>query len=116
MTIALLVVGFVNAWAVVYLGSRVGTAVLARWDRRIAVDERRVALEEATEARRSKSATPPVIPPDLHRRIMSWQDEAAQNDERAMLFSLYDELGDWDQVRAALPPAPRDDTPSTLLS
>lgn len=113
---ALLVVGLVNAWALAYLGRRGLDGVLQRWDRRLTLEERGVALKE----QQARSSTPPAIPSDLLRRVTRWQDPVAQESERTVLLSLFEEFRDrsdpWADVRSHLPPEPSEEYASPLLS
>jgi hypothetical protein len=69
--------------------------------RRIDLEERTVALEEA----RSEVAIKQVrMPGELAARIRAWEDPAAQDAERQTIMDLYADLGDWQAVIAALPP------------
>lgn len=83
--------------------------------RGLAVEERKVAVEES----RSKGPpTPKPMPPDLRRRVESWQDPDARDQERKVLLDLYAEHNDWDAVRRFLPTPPDErvsDTPDLGL-
>jgi hypothetical protein len=76
--------------------------------RGVAVEERKVTIEES----KSKGPVIPAsMPPDLMRRVMAWQDIDARDQERKILLDLFAEYQDWDRVRAALPKAPTDEVP-----
>ncbi len=113
---ALLVVGLVNAACLVYGGRWFVMYAGQRWDRRLDLDERVIALQET----RGRSSVPPAMPPELVRRIMQWQDVSAQESERSVILGLYDEFRDvpdpWSKVKAHLAPMPADDLSSALLS
>jgi hypothetical protein len=75
-----------------------------RDSRLAAIAERDIALREQEFAKRSEPVRrAPPMPDDIRGRITMWDDEFAQNDERARIADLFAELGDWDQVRKALP-------------
>ena len=85
-------------------------------EQRLALDERDVAVRERTIAvqeQRAKTAMPVSIPPDLVRRIQSWQTPEAQEAERKVILDLfYDfehEPDPWLEVRHHLPPEPQDE-------
>lgn len=76
--------------------------------RQASIEERKVAVEET----RIKGPPPAAgMPPDLIRRVNNWQDVDARDLERKILLDLFNELQDWDKVRAALPKAPDDTIP-----
>ncbi len=99
-TLALLAIG-------VYRGGQV-VHVLA--SRALDLSERKIRV---LEVHAQGPAIPKAIPPDLYRRITSWQDQEAQEAERKILLDLYQEFRDspdpWVEVRAHLPKAPHDD-------
>lgn len=117
---ALLVIGLANAGALALLGQRLLAFIAPRLDKRLSLSEREVALQERQHELRARTASPPSIPPDLLRRITAWTDPSAQESERAVILSLYDELRDkddpWAAVRSHLPPAPDGEISSPLLS
>lgn len=106
---------------VLLIGHRVAALLAAKWDadrkmdlqiahacapnlilekRKVEVLEREVAIKERQHRERPASEPMPL---DLHNRITGWEEQHAQDDERATLVQLYAELGDWDKVRSKLP-------------
>lgn len=81
-----------------------------RW---LSVLERRMTLDENAVQAKARLAVPPSIPPDLLRRITRWADDSAQEAERSVILTLYENFRDaadpWSSVRQSLPPEPRDD-------
>ena len=96
-----------------FLGGRVTVALVSR---ALDVVERKQTLLE----QRAKASVPPAIPPELLRRITAWTDPQAQESERSLILSLYEEFRDdpnqWQRVKSHLPPAPADTYDSPLLS
>ena len=93
-----------------------GRAVHALLSRGLSVLERKQTLLE----QRAKASVPPAIPPELLRRITRWADPTAQESERQVILSLYDEFRDhenpWQKVKSHLPPEPDESYSSPLLS
>lgn len=67
-------------------------------DRRLSVEERRVALEESVKKAPDKR---PVLPPDLEALAQGYNEAWAQDQVRAAIQDEYDARGDWDAVRSA---------------
>ena len=108
MPFAVALVGFVFA----YVGYRIGSAWVEAFraqavnayrldERRVAVEERRITLEELAKAPRPKAVP---MPADLRNRIASFEDDWAREDEERTLIMLYAEYDDWDVVRKQLRP------------
>ena len=108
--------GFATLVCLAYGGFVGGKVALAFAERLVSIAERRTALLE----QRAKSQVPPIIPPELMRRILKWEDPSAQESERAAILSLYDEFRDhenpWSQVKRHLAPEPDERFDSPLLS
>lgn len=106
IVLAVLALIGVGGWLVVKMAFNYLDRQIELASRGIAVEERKVAIEEA----KSKGpAIPAAMPPDLMRRVNAWQDADARDQERKILLDLFAELQDWDRVRAALPKAPTDE-------
>jgi hypothetical protein len=106
--VAFLVLTALGGWVVLkMLGSWLDRQIQLA-DRQANIEERKVALEEK---RVIGAPAPAGMPPDLMRRVTAWQDVDARDQERKILLDLYNELQDWDKVRAALPKAPDDQIP-----
>lgn len=83
-----------------------GRADLERIDR-YDFDQRKLDLAERElmlKERLSQVAEVDPMPQDLIDRIHVWEDEDAQESERANLYALYALLRDWDKVRQRLEP------------
>lgn len=77
-------------------------------DRRIAIEEQRLALDrekfEADMKAKQPPAAPAPMPEDLRARVEAWEDDWAKEAEKSTLLQLYAEYQDWDKVRAKLVP------------
>lgn len=73
----------------------------ARDGERIALEERRVQLEESLRAPRPKAQP---MPAHLRNRIASLEDDWAREDEERTIMALYGELDNWEKVSQALRP------------
>ncbi len=114
VVLALIGVGaFVGA--IVHVASRLLAIAQPLAERHFDLQERALAIQEG----KAKNRVPPVVPPDLTRRIMAWGDELAQANERKIILDLYEEFADephpWDRVRAHLAPVPSEQVDTTLL-
>jgi hypothetical protein len=68
-------------------------------ERLVRVVEKRIELaEHQVEARERREP----IPVDLLQSVFKWSDRWAQEDQLKLFYERYDELGDWDRVRASL--------------
>lgn len=114
-----LVLGLIGIGAavglVLYVTSRIVAVAQPMVTRHFDLAERALRLQE----QRAKNRTPPVVPPDLRRRIAAWGDESAQANEQKIILDLYEEFSEdpnpWDRVRAHLVQAPSDAVDTTLL-
>lgn len=106
MALALAVVGLAFCLACWRVGTLLALTIQTVVGRKIAVAERLATVEERKvtldeQARKPKARAEPM-PPDLRSRIASFDDDWAREDEERMLFALYAEYDDWEQVRKNL--------------
>ena len=69
--------------------------------RRVDIEERRLAIEEKAKA---PPPRPEPMPSDLRSRIAAFDEDWAQEEETRRLSSLYAEFGTWEDVRKNLAP------------
>lgn len=70
----------------------------AMMERRWAVEERKLALEEQVKKSPDKR---PSLPPDLEALAQGYSEAWAQDQVRAVIQDEFDSRGDWDAVRSA---------------
>lgn len=120
----LVLLGYVTLTALLLAGRSVLAAVSLHLSadralraRKLDIEERQVAvLENKTKG----VAVPASIPADLMRRVTRWGDPSAQDAERKVLLDLYNDFSSaadpWVEVRAHLPPEPRDEMPPEMFT
>ena len=118
MALALAVVGLafcLACWRVgTLLALTINTTFGRKLDleaRRVAVEERKITLEELAK-RPAKKAVP--MPADLRNRIASYEEDWAQEAEERTIQVLYAEYDDWDLVRKNLRPLNSITDPASL--
>ena len=88
----------------VYTAERWGGALLARWDRYIALREQAVEVKVAQVERQQREVTKGMvtIPDDLEAVIAEESAQFARDELRSTIRNLYAEYADWQKVRRAV--------------
>jgi hypothetical protein len=112
---AVICVGLV-CWTTIEAVQTITRTLGRRWEADRSFREREVELAEDRfrweKSRVAAPKKPAPMPDDLVGRIMSWEDDFAQDQERQTIMALYADLEDWDQVRTKLLPlTPQVETP-----
>ena len=103
------------------IGQHIERSLCAKWDRdrhlaereqwlqngiaarEVAVRERTITLEEQKITRLAQGMKSDPMPPELVERVMTWEDDWAQDQERARIMDLYGIYQNWDDVQKHLP-------------